>query len=191
MLWRRVVASPKPKAILELDIIRDLVAAGTVVIACGGGGLPVFVDDNDNFKGVEAVVDKDYASSLVAQGLGADLLLISTAVEKVAIHFNKPEQQWLENRPGGLETGDDDDERRQRQQGAARSPAAGASLRHAIKVARPRRARVPVAAMRPRLFMSPASTSVLPPGAAARSSTSCSGCTSSTRAASTLEGLMG
>ncbi len=94
--WRRVVASPRPKEVLELDVIRELVDTGTVVIACGGGGLPVFVDEQGNLKGVEAVVDKDYASSLVAQGLGADLLLISTAVEKIAVHYRTPQETWLD-----------------------------------------------------------------------------------------------
>ncbi len=94
--WRRVVASPRPRAVLELEIIRDLVTAGNVVIACGGGGLPVLVDDDGNLRGVEAVVDKDYASGLVAEGLGAELMLISTAVERIAIHFNTPEQRWLD-----------------------------------------------------------------------------------------------
>jgi carbamate kinase len=95
--WRRVVPSPRPTEVLELELIRQLVAAGSVVIACGGGGLPVYVDDNGDLRGVEAVVDKDYASSLVAKGLGADLLLISTAVERIAINFNTPEQRWLDS----------------------------------------------------------------------------------------------
>ncbi len=94
--WRRVVASPRPKKIIELDLIRELVSENTVVIACGGGGLPVYYDDKGDLTGIEAVVDKDYASSLVAQGLDADMLLISTGVEKVAIHFNTPQQQWLD-----------------------------------------------------------------------------------------------
>lgn len=95
--WRRVVPSPRPTQIIELEVIRDLLAQGRVVIACGGGGLPVYLDDDGDLKGLEAVVDKDFASSLAAIGLGADLLLISTAVEKIAIHFNKPEQRWLDS----------------------------------------------------------------------------------------------
>lgn len=94
--WRRVVASPRPRAIVELDVIRALTDAGTVVIACGGGGLPVVEQPNGDLKGVEAVIDKDAASSLLARELGADLLVISTAVEKVALHFGKPLERWLD-----------------------------------------------------------------------------------------------
>ncbi len=94
--WRRVVPSPLPKAILELGVIRELVAGGTVVIACGGGGLPVVENEAGDIHGVEAVIDKDYASSMLARQMGADLLLISTAVERVAIHFNQPQQRWLD-----------------------------------------------------------------------------------------------
>ncbi len=94
--WRRVVPSPRPRAILELRVIRSLVASGTVVIACGGGGLPVVRDAAGDLQGVEAVVDKDHASSVLAQEMGADLLLISTGVEKVAVRFNRPRQRWLD-----------------------------------------------------------------------------------------------
>ncbi len=94
--WRRVVSSPRPMEILELEVIRHMVADGNVVICCGGGGLPVYVDDDGDLTGIEAVVDKDYTSALLAQGLDADLMLISTAVEKIAIHFNTPEQRWLD-----------------------------------------------------------------------------------------------
>ncbi len=94
--WRRVVASPRPKEVLELEVIRDLVQAGSVVIACGGGGLPVYEGRDGDLQGVEAVVDKDYTSGLVAQGLDADLMLISTAVEKIAINFNTPQQKWMD-----------------------------------------------------------------------------------------------
>jgi carbamate kinase len=94
--WRRVVPSPAPKAILELDAIRALAAAGFVVIACGGGGIPVIRDAAGDIRGIEAVIDKDLAASLLARELGADLLLISTAVEKVAINFNRPDQRWLD-----------------------------------------------------------------------------------------------
>jgi carbamate kinase len=95
--WRRVVPSPQPKAIVELDEIRFLVRAGYLVIACGGGGIPVVQDAQGDLVGVEAVIDKDFASSLLARDLGADLLLISTGVEKVAIHFNTPQQRWLDH----------------------------------------------------------------------------------------------
>ena len=94
--WRRVVASPFPQAIVELPVIRELALGGTVVIACGGGGLPVIEDEDGDLQGIEAVIDKDHASSLLARELNADLFLISTAVEKVAVHFNRPEQRWLD-----------------------------------------------------------------------------------------------
>ena len=92
--WRRVVPSPKPERIVELDAIRTLSQAGYAVIAGGGGGIPV-VADGLALRGVEAVIDKDYATALLANQLGAEVLLISTAVDAVAIHFNTPEQRWL------------------------------------------------------------------------------------------------
>ena len=94
--WRRVVPSPQPKTIVELAAINLLARAGFVVIACGGGGIPVVQDEEGNLTGVEAVIDKDLASSLLARGIGADLLLVSTGVEKVAINFNKPDRRWLD-----------------------------------------------------------------------------------------------
>jgi carbamate kinase len=94
--WRRVVASPLPKAIIEEAAIDSLIRAGFVVICSGGGGIPVVEDEQGNLQGVEAVIDKDFAGSLLASGLKADLLLISTAVEKVALHFNQPDQKWLD-----------------------------------------------------------------------------------------------
>lgn len=94
--WRRVVPSPLPRRIVELDEIRFLAGAGYLVIACGGGGIPVIEDTRGDLVGVEAVIDKDLASSLLARDLGADLLLVSTGVEKVAIHFNTPQQRWLD-----------------------------------------------------------------------------------------------
>ena len=94
--WRRIVPSPQPKTIVELAAIKTLAQAGFVVIACGGGGIPVVEDDEGNLNGVEAVIDKDLASSLLARGIGADLLLVSTGVEKVAINFNKPDRRWLD-----------------------------------------------------------------------------------------------
>jgi len=94
--WRRVVPSPAPKAILELDIIRFLASNGYIVIGCGGGGIPVVTDPQGAVQGVEAVVDKDLASSLLARELGADVLLVSTAVEKVALDYNKPGQRWID-----------------------------------------------------------------------------------------------
>ncbi|OGO49603.1 MAG: carbamate kinase [Chloroflexi bacterium RBG_16_64_43] len=94
--WRRVVASPLPKRIIEADAIRALIQAGFVVVGVGGGGIPVIEDEHGNLTGVEAVIDKDFGSSLLASMIGADLFLISTAVEKVALHYNKPNQQWLD-----------------------------------------------------------------------------------------------
>lgn len=94
--WRRVVPSPIPMKIVEVDAIKKLVDAGFTVIAVGGGGIPVIEKKNGNLKGVEAVIDKDFASGLLAKTINADLLVISTAVEKVAINFGKENQQWLD-----------------------------------------------------------------------------------------------
>lgn len=94
--WRRVVPSPYPIEILQASAIQQLVEEGFVVIAVGGGGIPVIKDEKGHLVGVEAVIDKDFASALLAQSIGADLLLISTAVEKVALNFNKPDQVWLD-----------------------------------------------------------------------------------------------
>jgi carbamate kinase len=94
--WRRVVPSPYPLEIVELDAIKSLVDQGFVVIAVGGGGIPVIRLDDGSLKGVEAVIDKDLASSLLAVGIKADLFLISTAVEKVALNYKKPNQVWLD-----------------------------------------------------------------------------------------------
>jgi carbamate kinase len=93
--FRRVVASPQPQEIIEIDAIRSLVEAGQLVIACGGGGIPVTRQGN-HLKGASAVIDKDFASELLAEKLEADYLIILTAVEKVAIHFGKPEEKWLD-----------------------------------------------------------------------------------------------
>jgi carbamate kinase len=94
--WRRVVASPKPRAILETRIIKTLAAEGFVVVACGGGGIPVIEEENGELRGVEAVIDKDLASSLLARSMEADILVLPTGVEKVALDFNKPTQRWLD-----------------------------------------------------------------------------------------------
>ncbi len=94
--WRRVVASPIPSEIVELETVKTLLANGIIVITVGGGGIPVIEEPNGNLKGIAAVIDKDYASSLLAQKINADLFLISTAVEKVAINFGKPDQKWLD-----------------------------------------------------------------------------------------------
>lgn len=95
--WRRVVPSPFPVRIIQRDAILSLIKAGFVVIGVGGGGIPVVEDENGNLIGVEAVIDKDFASALLALSIEADLFLISTAIEKVALNFNKPDQRWLDN----------------------------------------------------------------------------------------------
>ena len=82
---------------MELPAIRDLVQAGQVVIACGGGGIPVIQTAEGNLEGVEAIIDKDFASCRLAQELDADFLVILTAVEKVAIHFGTPQEKWLDS----------------------------------------------------------------------------------------------
>lgn len=94
--YRRVVASPKPQSIVEVESIRDMVNAGLVVVACGGGGIPVFRTEGHHLKGAAAVIDKDFAAALLARQLDADYLVILTAVEKVAINFGKPDQKWLD-----------------------------------------------------------------------------------------------
>lgn len=94
--YRRVVASPKPAQIIEIDAIRSLVDSGQLVIACGGGGIPVTLKGN-HLKGASAVIDKDFASELLAEDLDADFLIILTAVEKAAINYGKPDVQWLDD----------------------------------------------------------------------------------------------
>ena len=95
--YRRVVASPRPQAVVELDTIRALVDSDHIVVACGGGGIPVFKTEGHHLKGAAAVIDKDFASEVLAEQLDADYLIILTAVEKAAINFGKPEQKWLDN----------------------------------------------------------------------------------------------
>lgn len=94
--FRRVVASPIPQKIVELDTIKSLVDAGNIVISCGGGGVPV-ICERGHYSGVPAVIDKDNSSALLAKDLDADMLVILTAVEKVAIKFNTPEQEELDH----------------------------------------------------------------------------------------------
>lgn len=94
--WRRVVPSPDPKEILELEVVRSLVDSGVITIAAGGGGIPVAYDSNGELEGIEAVIDKDKAASLLARSLGADRLIISTGVPRVCINFGKPEQRELD-----------------------------------------------------------------------------------------------
>ena len=93
--YRRVVASPKPVEIVESNVIEKIVATGNVVITVGGGGIPVIKNNNGELKGVPAVIDKDSSSAKLAQDLAADMLIILTAVEKVSINFNKPNQKDL------------------------------------------------------------------------------------------------
>lgn len=94
--WRQVVPSPKPKRIVEVEGIHSLVENGFVVVASGGGGIPVVENEDGELVGIEAVIDKDFASALLADSIQADLLLISTAVEKVAINFNTPDVKWID-----------------------------------------------------------------------------------------------
>jgi carbamate kinase len=94
--WRRTIASPQPVRIIEAPIIERLARDGILVIACGGGGIAVEESDDGDLRGLEAVIDKDRASALLAIEMRADLLLIPTGVERVAIHFGKPEQRWLD-----------------------------------------------------------------------------------------------
>ena len=94
--WRRVVPSPLPKRVIEEPAIKQLISGGTCVITVGGGGIPVVADESGKLQGVAAVIDKDYASSLLATAIGAELLIISTAVEKVALNFGKPDETYLD-----------------------------------------------------------------------------------------------
>ncbi len=94
--WRRVVASPEPVDILNKKVIKDLVKKGNIVIAAGGGGVPVYLDENKQLKGVEAVIDKDLASALLAKEIGAEEFFIITDVPYVYINFHKPDQKTLE-----------------------------------------------------------------------------------------------
>ena len=94
--WRRVVPSPLPIRVVELDAVKKLIEAGVVVVTVGGGGIPVVADEGGHLRGVAAVIDKDFASSLLATCIDANLLLISTAVEKVALNFGTPEQTWID-----------------------------------------------------------------------------------------------
>jgi carbamate kinase len=94
--YRRIVPSPHPLRIVEAEQIKTLVSSGCVVIAAGGGGIPVVETDPDGYAGVEAVIDKDLASALLASSLGIPLLVLSTGVERVAIHFRQPDQRFLD-----------------------------------------------------------------------------------------------
>ncbi len=94
--WRRMVASPKPRKILDLQTIDALLKAGVLPIACGGGGVPVIVNSQGHLQGVPAVIDKDLTSAMLAAHLHADVLIMLTGVERVALDFNQPTQRWLD-----------------------------------------------------------------------------------------------
>jgi carbamate kinase len=94
--WRRVVPSPLPKEIVELDSVKAVIGDGIVVISVGGGGIPVVDAGGGEYRGIAAVIDKDYACSLLAREIGAELFLIATAVEKIALDFGKPSQRWID-----------------------------------------------------------------------------------------------
>lgn len=96
--WRRAVPSPRPIRIIEADIIKYLVQAGTIVVACGGGGIPV-AEENGALKGVDAVIDKDLASSLLAVEIKADVIMLLTTVDQVALNYNTPQHVELERLP--------------------------------------------------------------------------------------------
>ena len=95
--WRRVVASPRPRRIVEIDAIRHLVDGGFVVVAAGGGGIPVVSDEASHLQGVPAVIDKDHAGALLAREIDANRMIISTAVEKVALNFGTPDEEWVDH----------------------------------------------------------------------------------------------
>jgi carbamate kinase len=94
--WRRLVPSPLPVSIIQQSAIESLIGSGFVVIAVGGGGIPVVKDETGNLSGVEAVIDKDFASALLASQIGADLFLISTAVPQIGINYKQPNHEWLD-----------------------------------------------------------------------------------------------
>ncbi len=93
--WRRVVPSPTPKSIVDISAIETLIDERFVVIACGGGGIPVYKDEKGMIQGIEAVIDKDFASGLLSRELSAELFIIATEVERVAIDFGTKNQRWL------------------------------------------------------------------------------------------------
>jgi carbamate kinase len=94
--WRRVVPSPEPVAIVEQEVIRELVENDRVVVAAGGGGIPVYLDRDERLEGINAVIDKDLAAAILARDIGASELAILTSVEKVAINYKKPGEKWLD-----------------------------------------------------------------------------------------------
>jgi carbamate kinase len=97
--WRKVVPSPRPQKILDSEMLKSIVAGGAVLIAGGGGGIPVYKDVGGYFRGVEAVIDKDYVASILAQDLEAELYIVLTQVPMVAENFGRPNQRWLRTLP--------------------------------------------------------------------------------------------
>lgn len=93
--WRRVVPSPKPTSAVPSEMIRTLVAEGVIVVAGGGGGIPVHIDENGNYEGIDAVIDKDYASAIIARDIGAGILSILTSVDMVSLNYGEPNQKDL------------------------------------------------------------------------------------------------
>ncbi len=94
--WRRVVPSPLPKKVVEIEAVKTLIEAGVIVVTVGGGGIPVIEKSEGEYTGTAAVIDKDFASALLATNIDADMLLISTSVEKIALNFGKPNQEWVD-----------------------------------------------------------------------------------------------
>jgi len=94
--WRRVVPSPQPLSVVESETIKTLVEQGTIVVTVGGGGAPVYIDDNGNYEGLDAVIDKDLASAVLGRDINSEFLIILTSVEKVAINFGTPDEQYLD-----------------------------------------------------------------------------------------------
>ncbi len=94
--WRRVVPSPHPLSIVEADTIKTLVESGTIVIAAGGGGIPVYIDDKGNLEGLDAVIDKDLAAAVLGEQIGSEILMIFTSVDKVALNFGRKDEKWLD-----------------------------------------------------------------------------------------------
>jgi carbamate kinase len=94
--WRRVVPSPRPIKAINADVIRRLVDSGVIVVASGGGGIPVYLDEHGMLEGMDAVIDKDLGSAVLGREIGAEVLCILTSVEKVAVSFGKPEQKELD-----------------------------------------------------------------------------------------------
>jgi carbamate kinase len=94
--WRRVVPSPQPLSVVESETIKALVDKGTIVIAAGGGGIPIYIDDNGNFEGLDAVIDKDLASAVLGKEIGSEILIILTSIEKVAINFGRLDEKLLD-----------------------------------------------------------------------------------------------